>query len=135
MMSNGIHLGVVPKNRLAIHKRIFTSISIKYADSLNQFCFRLMKRKGLIIVTPAKTICQLPYLCDNAPQRMLSPEPSNPGGNWQVIGFCFLPLHHTVAPYYLFAFWQFEHVFIWIKYANMTMVVRVGLYGSALFGY
>jgi len=66
---------------------------------------------------------------------MFSPKPSNPGGNWQVIGFGFFPFHHTVVPYDLFGFRKFQHVLVWVKYANMTVVDRVGLYGSTLFGY
>jgi hypothetical protein len=44
------------------------------------------------------------------------------GGNWQVIGFCFLPAHLSIVTYYLFGFWKFQHVLVWVKYANMTVV-------------
>ena len=66
---------------------------------------------------------------------MLSPELGNSRGNWQVIGFGFLPPDLTIWQAHLFGFRKFQHVLVWVKYANMTVVERVGLCRSALFGY
>jgi hypothetical protein len=58
---------------------------------------------------------------NDAPIGMILPEPSDSRGNRQVVGFCFLPADLSVIPYYLFGFGKFQHVLIWIEYANMTL--------------